>query len=182
MARRGLSHTQLEQLVSEQAAIAALRDRVTSELVEPYFAAHREEFDRARIVRCLCHSEDAARAVYDAIRAGAVDFFGIAQTRFLAQLGSTPPADLFATISRGTSPAPLADAVFNAVPGDLIGPVPVGDQFAVARVLSIEPSVLDEATRKAIKQQLFTEWLDERRQMAEIEWNWGNAARTARAS
>jgi hypothetical protein len=38
---------------------------------------------------------------------------------------------------------------------------------------------LDGRTRTAIKEILFREWLDERRQAAAIEWCWGNVGKTS---
>src|SRR5262249_40500033 len=50
MAQQSLTHAQLEQLVSEQASIAKLRDHMTEAQIEPYFEAHRREFDVAYVV------------------------------------------------------------------------------------------------------------------------------------
>ena len=45
----------------------------------------------------------------------------------------------------------------------------------VARVLAFRPAVADDATRAAIEQILFDEWLAERRARANVTWHWGQA-------
>src|SRR5581483_7540265 len=47
MERRGMTHAQLEKYVADEAIVALLRERVTAGGIEPYFEAHRAEFDRA---------------------------------------------------------------------------------------------------------------------------------------
>jgi len=52
-------------------------------------------------------------------------------------------------------------------------------QRSISRKVGLErvPASLDAATRRTIAKLLFEEWLEERRQAAHIEWNWGSAHR-----
>jgi putative peptide maturation system protein len=180
MARRGMSHEQLEAYVRDDATVAALRRRVTAARVAPYWAAHRADFDAAGIARIDFADEAEAHCVAEQIRAGGRDFFETAQHRFLAAGGRGDEArPLLVRVRRREMPAVLAAAVFAASPGDVVGPVFAGDGFAVVRVLAHHPADLDAATRRAVEHLLFDEWLEERRRHAVIEWNWGNAARLA---
>ena len=47
------------------------------------------------------------------------------------------------------------------------------------RLLAIMPARLDGRTSAVIKDILFNDWLDERRQAASIEWYWGKASKTS---
>jgi putative peptide maturation system protein len=180
MERRGLTHEKLERLVGDEATVTKLRDRVAGGRVDAYFAEHRADFDVARIARVPFPDKESALRTVRQIRGGEVDFYEAAEGRFLTAGGRPSPASavLFTEVLRRDTPPELAAAVFAAAPGDLLGPVPAEEGWAVVRVLSVTPARLDQETRLAIKKTLFEEWLDERRQAARIEWSWGNAAQT----
>jgi putative peptide maturation system protein len=186
--RHGCTHEQLERRVGDEAIVAKLRDRVTEGRVEDYFERHRADFDTAGIAQFALADEASARRAYEQIRGGELDFYEAAQGQFLAaaqgatptlRAGTRPPRELFAVVERGQAPPELAAAVFAARPGEVVGPVRTGEEYAVVRVLSSAPGRLDERTRRAIQKLLFEEWLEERRQAATIEWNWGNASGTS---
>ncbi len=181
--RRGLTEQQLVNLVTDQAAVRALRTRVTAGRVEAYFEVHRAEFDTVSIARIEVADLNRATETAARIRAGDLDFLTAAQAYFLsAAESSSRPGSTFAVLERGEAPEELAETVFAAAPGTTVGPIAseTGSGFVVAQVLSFAPARLDPPTRSAIEQQLFNEWLEERRATATIEWNWGDANRLGR--
>jgi putative peptide maturation system protein len=181
LTRRGIGHEQMEQMVADEATIARLRDRLTADGVEAYFAEHRAEFDVARIAQCVFADAERAASARREIETGAATLAEVAERRFLADAcaATERTASLFRVFQRGAAPVELASAVFDARPGDLAGPVATDDGYVVARVLGIAPAALDDATRGAIQRRLFAEWLETRRAAATIEWHWGNAAQTS---
>jgi len=54
-------------------------------------------------------------------------------------------------------------------------PVETKAGYELRKVLGIEAAVLDAATRAAIGERLFQEWLAERRAAADVEWLWGHS-------
>lgn len=180
MRERGLRQEQLERMVTEEAEIATLRDRVVGDQVATYFEAHRAAFDTARIARCVFPDAPRASEALARVRKGATSLAALAQERFL----SDPDADrdLFAVLTRETPAGALAEAVFAAAPGDLIGPLPVENAtFAIAQVLAVEPARLDQPTQRKITRSIFEEWLADRRREATIEWNWGKTDSAGKA-
>ena len=169
-----MSHAKLEELVTYEATVAKLRDRVTAGRIDEYFAAHRADFDTARVARFVCPDADGASQTVDRIRSRRADFY--------AEAERTEKADLrFAEVTRREDPPELAAAVFAAAPGQVVGPIPTPEGHLIARVLSIAPAQLDEGTRRAVQKALFDEWLGIRRRAARVEWYWGNAAPSASA-
>jgi len=79
---------------------------------------------------------------------------------------------MFVAVQRGLDPSPLAQAVFSAEPGEVVGPIACDGLFLVVRVWSIGPAALDDGVRDRIQRLLFDQWLSERRQAAQIEWFW----------
>jgi putative peptide maturation system protein len=177
MARRGMSHVQLENYVRDEAIVARLRERVTAARVEPYFAEHAAEFDAARIARITYADEDAARHALAQIWRGEHTFYEAAERRFCDKESRADEASVrFAVVRRGDAPEGWA-AVFDGTPGVVVVPLAEGGEFALIRILERVPASLDAATRRTIAKLLFEEWLEERRQAAHIEWNWGSAHR-----
>jgi putative peptide maturation system protein len=176
--RNGLSHERLERLVTGEALAARLRERVAGERVEAVFEARHAEYDTVRIARIDLPDEGAAQRLAGRIRRGASDFHAEAERLFREE--GRPAA--FQSLQRRLAPAGWSETVFAADAGALVGPLPAGRRFTVVRVVAHVPARLDDATRRRIEEELFAEWLAERRRAATIEWSWGNARQTASQS
>jgi putative peptide maturation system protein len=178
--RHGMTHQSLEGYVADQALLARLRDRIAADGVERYFRQHPGDFDTARVARLEVGDESRASELARQIRAGALDFSAAAERCFfeMAERGAPPREGLLAVIKRRQAAPALREQLFAAVPGQLIGPVPVETGYALMRLLTIIPAELDGRTNATIKHILFEEWLAERRRAARIEWCWGKASKT----
>jgi parvulin-like peptidyl-prolyl isomerase len=62
-------------------------------------------------------------------------------------------------VTRGDLQGEAARLVFAAKPGAVVGPVQLGKTHALIKVWSVKPATLDEATRRAISDDLFGAWL-----------------------
>ncbi|SET89043.1 TIGR04500 family putative peptide maturation system protein [Nonomuraea wenchangensis] len=170
MERNRISHRELEELVALEAAVAALRSRVAEGRVEDWFAEHGAQLDVARVARAVFVTEPAA--VPDA-----AGFLGAVERAFAD--GSARPGEVFATVRRGDLDGETAERIFGAPPGTVAGPFPVEGGHLLVKVLAVEPAVLDATVRDLVERRIFSEWIDERRNAAKIEWFWGIAERTA---
>jgi len=175
----GMTHERLERYVAESAIVPKLRDRIAEGRVEEYFRHHQGDFDLARIARLGPVSERRALELSRQIRAGTQDFFAAAERVFLESAEqSDHQGNLFATIERRQAESQLCELIFNAAPGELVGPVAADNGYVLVRVLEIVPAQLDDRTRAAIKSTLFENWLAESRKAADIEWFWGSVGTT----
>jgi putative peptide maturation system protein len=180
MEQHGMTHAQLERYVADEAIVAKLRDRITAGRVETYFEEHRADFDTAYIARFAFSDEASAHHTCEQIRLGELDFYEAAQRSFVAaECSKHPSCDLFTIVQRGHVFPELAIAIFTATPGEVVGPVHTEECYVIVRVLSRTPARLDESTCNTIKRILFEQWLAELREVATIEWYWGNASRTS---
>jgi putative peptide maturation system protein len=182
--RHGLTHEKLELLVAAQFRVDRLRERISEGRVESYFVSARGGFDTVRIARFDVPDQKSALQVLEQVHRCEVDFYEAAQRHFLGEahpssLGMRP---LFEILQRRQAPRDLVDAIFAADSGELLGPIAVDNGYALIRVLAFTPACLDDRTRRAIREILFTEWLAERRRAATIEWCWGNAEQTSGTS
>ncbi|GAA2913320.1 hypothetical protein GCM10010517_79910 [Streptosporangium fragile] len=163
MAERGLDHAHLEQIVSREAAVARLRQRVATDAAAE-FAADPAGYDVLCVLRL--RYPDPVTASAAATRLQEADPLG-QSTRETLDHGATVGVDRLHRRDLGTLGA-------DARVGCVLGPV----GSTVFRVLEVRPAVLDTATRQAIEKRLFERWLADRRRTAGIEWRWGTAPRT----
>jgi len=158
LAARGLSVGDFTTLVADTVAVAKLRERVTAGVVEPWFAAHRADFDTLVVAwvatPAVLPARGALAAVADAVQSGAC-----------AGVTRVPAA--------GAAPE-VRDA--TGVVSTVVGGLPVS-----AAVVGREPAVLDDATRALVERAVFDGWLAERRATAGVEWFWLARDRTAPA-
>jgi putative peptide maturation system protein len=180
MARRGLTHEKLEEYVGDEAIVANLRGRVADGCIDAYFAAHRSSFDRVHFAQVGFPDAADAQRAFEQIRSGDISLYDVARQRALDMPAGSHQQrlDMFAVLHRGEAPDRWSD-LFDAAPGDLLPPIHTEDGYVLAQVIAVVPACLDEATRDQVTRVLFDAWLEERRRKASIEWNWGNAQRTA---
>lgn len=174
MARRGLSAAQFESLVTAHAEVAALKRRLTADEVPTFFEANRQAFDVACVAEIVCADRAEAAGMCADIAAGRRDFYDVAQTCFTTNPGENSAAPLFRAVRRSLEPAAWVQAVFEAAPGTVIGPLERGGAYAAIKVLSMTAARLDEPTCVEVQGELFARWLGERRDTARIEWFWHN--------
>jgi putative peptide maturation system protein len=183
MERRGVTHQEFEHVATSQAILAKLKDKIAGQRVEEYFASHGSGFDTAYVEQLGVSDQAAAGRLAARIRRGTLDFATAARTLFVAakQERNEVP-QFFGAIQRREAPQEIRAALFDATPGSIVGPVFQGNHYVLFHVVDIVQAELNDSTRDAIKQTLFQEWLEERRQAANIEWLWGNARKTSAAS
>ena len=174
MERRGFTHEQLERLVEDHAAVAKLRERLTADRVAGFFAQHRAEFDTTCVAQIAHRDSASAEQTFAQVDSGSSSFLDLAQTRFIqqAEQGDAECSSIFRTLQRSADTSALARAVFAAAPGALLGPIESSEGSLVVRVLSFTEAQLDDGMADKIARLLFEQWLDERRQSAQIEWFW----------
>lgn len=176
MERRSLTHRQLECLVADQAAIARLREHVAAGRVAAYFAAHRSDFDTARIARIDMADVSTAERLASRIRAGTSDFYAAAEQAFLS--GGHRETTIHEVVRRGELAPALGAAIFDSREREVVGPIQTDRGWSIVRVIDRAPAVLDDTIEQVIVRRIFADWLAERRAAARIEWLWGNASRT----
>jgi putative peptide maturation system protein len=195
MADKGLTYQKLERLVSDDATVAKLRERVAAGRIESHFAAHADEFATLHALRLDFASPERAQAAFAEIQQG-ITFEALA----LTALGGEQPPTLQSIVLRRSdatsleplegagsikarncpvdrkAPPDLATALFTGEDGDVVGPIGAAGGASLVRVIAVTQARLDAPTQAVIRRELFERWLAERRAGASIEWFWGNAA------
>lgn len=163
---RKLSYEDWELLLEDQLIAYKLREVLTAGRVEQHFAEQRLAFDTVTVSRLVLKEEGIARELRAQILDDGADFHALAREH---SIDANRLAGGYAGLVRRTElEAAVEAAVFGAKPGKIVGPIKRDDGWELIKVESLNPAVLDDSMREAIKSLLFREWLNERRLNARI--------------
>ncbi|MGH7265261.1 MAG: TIGR04500 family putative peptide maturation system protein [Candidatus Rokuibacteriota bacterium] len=169
----GLTQQELESLVESMTLGQKLKERVVSDKAERYFAEHRTRFDRALLVRVTTAGRHRAEEM---MAAAGNDLLACALEMLLRSRAVAVEAQVL-VIRRDQLPPDEARVLFAAQAGEIVGPCPVAGPmgietgYTVFQVLEFQPALQDVATRRAVEDAIFGEWLDEQRREARVTWH-----------
>lgn len=178
MTERGMTHEMLEAYAEDQAAILALRHRLVGGRIAPHFAMHRAEYDLATFARITFPDDVVHRELIErglAARTDLATLIGLASST--GSLATQDPPAIVRARRRELSGA-QREVVFETAANQL-RVIREPQRLTVVQVFARHAAELDDATADLIADELFAEWLAQRRGAARIEWNWGTAERTA---
>jgi parvulin-like peptidyl-prolyl isomerase len=138
--------------------VEKLRRAIADPRLEGVFNANTARFARVKLKRILVGSEADARQIIDAVANGRSTFEDQAKEKSLDLVTKQSGGDA-GIVRRVDLAAPLAEAVFAAEPGKLVGPVQAGQGFLVLRVEEFLPAELDEAIKNGLRKEIFDAWL-----------------------
>lgn len=148
---------------------------ISEEAVGHQFRAHPEGFTLVFTLRLSLSNRQIAEDTVQAIRSGATNWYALAEQAYLeAEQGAS--RNLFATFRRGLVGNEY-QALFQAQPGDIVGPLRNGERYEIFRILKFQPAEFTPELKDEIREKLFQNWLKARRSEARISWFWGNIER-----
>jgi len=153
----------LEELVAQSLQLEKFKDSMLAAKVRPYFAAHRDEFDRLTVVRLEGMTAPFAQRVARAWQRSKICPVFSARGRSSGALNGR--IDTLFTCD-------LPSEFVGKPVGSVVGPVPSLGKFSVGQVTRVEAVRFDRATRERIKSLLFESWLTDQRSKAAIRWHW----------
>ena len=167
LAARHLTITTWESCLEEELLTLKLREKLTADKVELYFAQNKLNFDAAEISWIFAKEETLARELRAQIMEEDADFHALARQHSIdAENGAA--GGYAGVIPREELTAEAAAAIFGAQPGYLTPPIKINKGWYLFKVEALRRATLDDATRETIQTKLFQEWLDERRRKARI--------------
>lgn len=167
----GHSIEDFEQALEYNMLQERLRNHIASEQkIARRFQSEGAAFNAAELSQIVLFDRDEAVLVERTISSGAMEFFDAAR-EYSEDFDTRGAGGYIGWRSRSALPPDLADTILSAEPGELIGPVAVGDVFVIIRVLAIRAPKLDQASRNQLRETIFREWMDEqlRETNADIE-------------
>src|SRR5262245_2521661 len=161
LGRQGLTADDFAAGLEERLLAAKLNQHQTAARADESFAARRTDFERLRVAQVLVDREDLARELASQIRDEGRDLEEVAREHGLPVARHR----LFRKDLNG----PLAEPLASAAAGELVGPVATPEGFALAVAEERRPAELDVATRQALQDELFGDWLAGRMSQATVD-------------
>jgi peptidylprolyl isomerase len=137
--------------------------------VEEYFKLNSPRFDSIEISHIVLDTEGKAKEMVSYLRDDPDSFAEMAREHSIAD--TREQGGLIGKVLRGSLKSDIEAKVFNAAPGDLLGPFASPDRsfFEIFMVNAKHPATLDEDTAAEVRRLLREEWLLARAQEHIIE-------------
>jgi parvulin-like peptidyl-prolyl isomerase len=141
----------------------------SDQAVQGYFKLNSPKFDSIEVSHIVVDSEAKAREMIAVLRDDPDSFDEMAREHSIAE--TREKGGLIGKLLRGALRSDVEAKVFNASPGDLLGPFASGDRtaFEIFRVNTKNPARLDDDTGTEVRRLLREEWLHTRAREHVIE-------------
>lgn len=178
LAEQSLTLADLEAVFERDLLIDKFRDHLFAREGTAHFEANRARYCRVRLRRLAVPSEEAAREMLLHITEEAADLADLARQHDLDPTIRAVNGDL-GTLARWQLTPAVAEAVFAACVGQVVGPLASGLGFLLLRVEEHLAAELDGPTSRRVRQEVFDGWLrarlaDVRLDLTGLEWPHGS--------
>jgi parvulin-like peptidyl-prolyl isomerase len=160
LARHHLSVLDLEDALERELLIDKFKDHLARDRLAAHFKAHEADYALARLRVILVAQQDLARELRTQIHEEGQDFAALAGAHSLHP--SRAAGGQLGLVMRRQLPPTVADAVFSAREGELVGPVATAQGYQLVLVEGRAPPSLGPELAALIRQELFDAWLQER--------------------
>ncbi len=142
----------------------------TQQAIEDYFSLHSPKFDSLEIAHMVLDSEGKAREIMAFVEDDPDSFEDLAREHSLDD-ETADSGGYVGKVARGTMDPEIEAKLFNADPGDVVGPFTSGDKliYEIFKVTEKHPAKLDDATAKEVHKLIYDEWLEVRAQEHRLE-------------
>jgi putative peptide maturation system protein len=137
-----------------------LAQKLTQGRVEEHFARNRAQYDQVELSHLVVAKEGVATELLSQIQEEGLDIADLAVKHSLDE-GTRRASGYLGLVSRADLKPAVAKAVFGAQAGEVIGPIQTDRGYHLIKVEAIHRAELNEETAAAIRQELFSCWLQE---------------------
>jgi peptidylprolyl isomerase len=166
----GISLDEFEDFITDGLYHEKMMAQVCSDAaVEQYFKLNSPKFDSVEISHIVLDSEGKAKEMMSALSDDPDSFAEMVSEYSVGDAREN--GGVIGKVLRGSLRPDLEARVFNAAPGDLLGPFPSADRalWEVYVVNAKHPATLDDETAVEVRRLLREEWLAARAQEHIIE-------------
>ena len=167
----GISLDEFEKHIVEGIYKETVEAKVcTQQAIEDYFSLHSPKFDSVDISHMVLDSEGKAREIMALLEDDPEGFDELAREHSLDD-ETSDNGGAVGKVSRGTMEGEIEAKLFNAEPGEVIGPFRSSDGliYEIFMVTEKHPAKLDDATVKEVHKLIYDEWLEARAQEHRLE-------------
>jgi len=151
------SATDLEDALEHELLLDKYKDHLFKDRLAEHFEANRSRYDQVALRLIVVGREDLAQELLSQVRTEGRDFAALAgehSTHVSRRQGGR-----LGSLRRQQLADAVAEAVFAARAGEIVGPLASPGGFQLLLVESVHLAQLDAATAALIRKQLFDAWL-----------------------
>ncbi|MDX1604717.1 MAG: peptidylprolyl isomerase [Candidatus Competibacterales bacterium] len=167
----GVTLDDFERYLKETLYREKMMARITSDqAIEGYFRQHSPKFDSIEISHITVDSEGKARELLSMLIEEPEQFAELVREHSLDR-DSRERDGRIGKVLRGVLPAEVEARLFNAAPGELLGPFVSDDGliYEIFRIDAVNPARLDEPTARDVARMVYDDWLAARAQEHRLE-------------
>jgi parvulin-like peptidyl-prolyl isomerase len=154
LAEQWLTVEDWEAGLEHELLIEKFKDHLFATTGEAHFRDHRDTFARVRLRRLVVATDGFARELLAQVREEGRAFEEIAATR-----SADPAGGDLGDVFRRQLPGAIAEAVFAARPGDVVGPFHTRHGHELYQVGDQRPADLDAVTAILVREEVFAAWV-----------------------
>jgi len=157
----GLTEDDFETFCEAAILITILKNYLANEKkIEEYFINNRSEFDRARISIITVKEKSLADEILIQVNEEGEDFHQLARNHSMDE-ATRFYGGYVGSVSRRMLPAEVSAKVFNAKPGDVLGPFERDGLFQLILIEEVMKAELNENVKEVIKERIFGDWVSQ---------------------
>jgi len=157
----GLTEDDFESFCETTILLMFLKNHLaTGKKIEEYFINNRSQFDQARTSILLVKEKTLADEIMIQVNEEGEDFHQLARKHSVD--GATRyQGGYIGNVSRSMLSPEVSARVFNAKPGDVLGPFEREGLFQLILVEEVMRAELNDEMKEAIKEKIFVEWVSQ---------------------
>ena len=175
LSSRGLTYGTFHNLMSDDLKLEKLKLRVSEESASTYFSENRADLDEIKLTYIVLTDEAKAYEFRRGIDSENKSFGDIATECINAAfIDESKDVSLKKeTLRRGQLRQELKDVIIDHQPGEVLGPITVGEgdtqRWWLLTIDSVEPATFEGELKQKLEIELFRQWLTQRMQENPIE-------------
>lgn len=167
LAANGISYSEFRHQIALGIKIEKLKNEVTSNDLESYFAEQKPLLDQVVLSRIILEDAEKAEKIAQEINQEPTKFESLAKDHSITN--DKARNGLMGVVRKGTLPEILQTEIAQAEAGAIIGPLAIDRRHCLFRVEEILPATLDEPLKQELKNQLFEQWIQKRMKEKKIK-------------
>jgi len=157
----GLTEDDFEEFCEAGILAVALKNHLATEKqIEEFFINNRTEFDLARISILSVKEKNLADEIKIQVNEEGEDFHKLARKHSIDE-ATRHLGGYVGNVSRRMLSPEISAKVFNAEPGDLLGPFEQEDFFQLMQVEEVMKAELNDEVKESIKERILSGWMSQ---------------------
>jgi parvulin-like peptidyl-prolyl isomerase len=154
---RGIDYPVFQSRVALGVKLEKLTAQLSEPKLEKYFEEKKGDLEELELCCLIMSQKSLAEELREKIVGSEISFEQIVQEYIL--IGGAEVNVLRGKHRRNKLPAELREAMESGSVGEIAGPLPVGDRWALFRIEGIVPAVLEGQIKRELEYQIFQQWL-----------------------